>query len=640
MTLHSGPRASPAASATSARPFRRILLVNPPMAAIGAEFMMEDVPLRLEYLAAYVRGHVAQIEVLDLANGSGSLEATLRWFDPDLVGISINYVSTHRNGVALAGLARRHGARVVVGGYQATAMVEDLAANPDIDYVVRGEGEETFLELIQGRPVDGIKGLSYSRGGVVVHNEDRPLIADLDSLPFPERTRRNRKYRLPFTDLDSNAATDYEMIITSRGCWGRCTFCTEPIMSHGKQRYRRPEKIIEELEEIVRLHKGKRLRVHIADPNFGGNPRIAEELCDRLIEYRAQRGVDLNFFVSVRTTTIANNRRLAMKMIQAGIDYLFVGMESPRNQDLKAVCKGAESQEKQERAARYLREAGAEIMSCFLIGLPGQTTADVLDLVAYAKKLELADCYFSVMTPFPGSKLYDEAVAKGLLLEKDCTKYRLYDTVMKHDTLTRGQVREMCVRANAKWYDDLMLRQEHRRWLANGGRKRRLYDFARKFTVLVNFFAFIGSGADKEFAEVDPALFVQDMPNPGLRAFTAEHGMHRFLEMGRFLRILGAQRIRVTLQAKAKNVVSWVAKTTPTTVEYVDAVHGAPAERPTIAINVSMDPGALTGARFLQRVLADNAGLRGRVNLLRLAAAAGSEVVASYAARAVEALRR
>src|SRR5438876_5939158 len=82
-------------------PFRRVLLVNPPMTSIGAEFMMEDVPLRLEYLAAYVRANVDQVEVLDLANGTGRMSAALKRFKPDLVGISINYISTHRNGLAL-----------------------------------------------------------------------------------------------------------------------------------------------------------------------------------------------------------------------------------------------------------------------------------------------------------------------------------------------------------------------------------------------------------------------------------------------------------------------------------------------------------------------------------------------------------
>ncbi len=622
----------------AARPFRRVLLVNPPMASIGAEFMMEDVPLRLEYLASSVRGAVECVEVLDLANGSGRLDKALRRFRPDLVGISINYISTHVNGLALAKQAKAAGARVVIGGYQATAMVQEFAVHPDIDSVVRGEGEETLRELVEGKPVGEIRGLSYARDGAAVHNTARPLIADLDSIPLPDRTRRDRTYRLPFADLDGNVATSYDMIITSRGCWGRCTFCTEPLMSAGKQRYRRPEKIVEELAEIVKLHRGKRLRVHIADPNFGGNIRITHELCDRLIEFRRRCAIDLHFFVSVRTSTIANHPDLTKKMMAAGIDYLFVGMESPRNQDLRVVSKKGETQEKQELAVRYLREGGAEIMSNFLIGLPGQTAEDILGLVTYAKKLELADCYFSVVTPLPGSKLYQEALEKDLLLEKDITRYRLWDSVLKHDTLSRAKIREMCVRANAKWYDDLMLPAEHRRFKATG-RKRRLHEFTGKFTVLINFFTFLGSGANKEFAELDPALFVSDMPNPALREFTERHELQGFLEMRRFLRVLGGQRIQVTLHSKGRPVTSWVAQTTPTRVEYVAAVTGAPAEKPTLAINITMDPGGLTGREVLGAVLRDNPDVRSRLALVRLAAAAGSEVLTCHVDRGTEALK-
>lgn len=627
------PRPQGAPTAAFSAPFRRVLLVNPPMAAIGAEFMMEDVPLRLEYLAGYIRGHVAEVEVLDLANGAGDLAKALQRLRPDLVGVSINYISTHVNGLALARAAKAFGAKVVVGGYQATAMANDLAADPAIDWVVRGEGEATLLDLVRGLPPETVQGLSYSAGGKVVHNPDRPLLEDLDALPVPDRRRRDRHYQLPFADLDNTQATAYDMIITSRGCWGRCTFCTEPMMSHGKQRYRSAEKILDELREIIELHKGKRLRVHIADPNFGGNPKVTEELCDRLIEFRKTCGTDLHFFVSVRTNTIANNPRLTEKMLAAGIDYLFVGMESPRSQDLKHVSKGGESVEKQEIAVRLLKKGGAEIMSNFLIGLPGQTPESILGLVEYAKKLELADCYFSVVTPLPGSKLYDEAKANGLLLEEDVTKYRLFDIVFKHDTLTRAQVREMCVRANAKWYDDLMLPAEHRRFQANG-RRRRLYDFAGKFGVLVNFFTWMGSGADKEFANIDLGSLVADMPNPRLREFTEAHPVHTFLDMDRFLKVLGRQRIQVTLHSKGRPVVSWVAQTTATTLDYLAAVPGAPAETPTVAINVSMDPGALNGATLARRVLADNSSLASRLGLLRLAAAAGAELAAYYADRA------
>src|SRR5207244_1787722 len=115
-------------------PFRRILLVNPPMASIGAEFMMEDVPLRLEYLASYVRTDVDVIEVLDLANVQGSLPKAIKKYRPDLVGISINYISTHANGLKLAEVARAAGIPVVLGGYHSTAMADDFTRHPAVDF--------------------------------------------------------------------------------------------------------------------------------------------------------------------------------------------------------------------------------------------------------------------------------------------------------------------------------------------------------------------------------------------------------------------------------------------------------------------------------------------------------------------------
>lgn len=619
-------------------PFRRILLVNPPMESIGAEFMMEDVPLRLEYLASYVRDVVDVADVLDIATSPRDFKAAVRKVKPDLVGISINYISTQNNGLAIARMAHALGIPTVIGGYQATAMVSHLAQDPAVDYVVRSEGEVTFRELVMGNPIDSIRGLTFRVHGKVESNAERPLIQDLDSIPLPNRSRRDRKYKLPWADLDSNVSTAYDMILTSRGCWGRCTFCTENMMTSATQRYRKPAKVIEELDEILKLHEGKRLRVYIADPNFAGKRRITEELYDRMIEWRRSCGADVHFFVNLRASAAGSSRELTRKMVSAGIDYVFIGMESPSNQDLKTISKGGETKERQETAAQYLREEGAEIMSNFLIGLPSQTPEDILATVDYAKRLEIADCYFGVMTPLPGSKLYDEAAEKGLLLHTDVTRYRMYDPVMKHPHMSRAKIREMCVRANSKWYDDLMLPAERRRALANG-RKRKLYDFAGKFGLLAKFFVFLGSGASTEFSEIDPRFMVIDMPNPKLRAFTEAHPINEFIEMRRFLRILGKQCIRVTMETQGQPLVSWVAKTTPDKYEYIDAVHGVPDVEPSIQLNMSLDPGALAGTRFLRRILDDNPSLGARVNLLRLAAAAGSEVAAAFTDKAVEAVR-
>lgn len=622
--------------------YKRVLLVNPPQQPIGCEYMMDDIPLRLEYIAAHLREHVELVEVVDLKRDKRPLSYFLAKASPDLVGFTINYMSAHVHALELARGAKQFGADTVVGGYQATALADEFAAHSDVDYVVRGEGEQTALELVQGVvPIEGILGLSYSRDGRVVHNDSRPLIEDLDSLPFPERHTRKVPYALPFTEPEGGPSIGYDMIITSRGCWGRCKFCAEPMMSGGKQRYRRPDKVIEEIEEIVRLHRGKRkLRLLIADPNFGGKRRVAEEICERLIAYQERCPIELRIFVTVRTGTVAQNPALARKMAQAGVDYAFVGMESPRRQDLKAVGKGGAGQEEQERAVRLLHENGISIMSCFLLGLPDQTEQDVWDTFDYARGLGLKDSYFSVMCPLPGSVLYDEAIKEGRLLETDSTKYRLFDMLLKHDHMSSAKVTELCVRCNAKWFDDLLLRQEHKRWKANGQRKKKLFDYAGKFGTLAGFFTALGSSASDTHEDIDPSHFVMDMPNPELRRFTQEQGVHNYLEMGRFLRILGSQKIQVSVETGPGNgdVVSWVIKTNPREVEYVDAIRGR-ADGATIAINLSMANGSLTPAAIMRRILEDNGDLGSRLNLARLAAAAAGEVVSGYAERATELAR-
>jgi len=622
--------------------YRRVLLVNPPQETIGGEFMMDDIPLRLEYIAASIRKHVEFVEVLDLTRERRPLSRFLPKARPDLVGFTINYMSSHVNALKLARVAKQFGADTVVGGYQATALADEFAAHPDVDYVVRGEGEQTALELVRGVvPVEAILGLSYSRNGRVVHNEARPLIEDLDSLPFPERHLRKAPYELLFTDLEGGASTGYDMIITSRGCWGRCKFCAEPMMSGGRQRYRRPEKVIEEVEEIVRFHgRKRRIRLVIADPNFGGRPKVAEEICDRLIAYRKRCPIEIRLFTTVRTSTVSNNPTLVRKMARAGVDYVFVGMESPNTQELKAMGKRGESQEKQEKAVRLLHENGISIMSCFLLGLPNQTEKDVWDTFDYARRLNLKDGYFSVMCPLPGSVLYREALEENRLLETDSTRYKLFDMLLKHDHMTSAKVSELCVRTNARWFNDLFLTQEHRRWAANGEKKKKLFDYAVKFNVLVGFFTAFGSTVNDMYADIDPSNFVRDLPNPELRKFTEETGMHRYIEMGRFLKILGSQKIQVSVDpgSSGRDVVSWVVKTNPGRVEYVDAIRGREAHN-TISINLSMAVGSLTPSTILGRILRDNADLRSRINLARLTAAVGSEVVAGYSERAFEAAR-
>jgi anaerobic magnesium-protoporphyrin IX monomethyl ester cyclase len=596
------------------------------MDSMGAEFMMDDIPLRLEYLAAYVRPLVDVVEIVDLNGEARPLSHFIARWQPDLVGITMNYVSVYRTARQLACQAKASGAAVVVGGYQATASAMDLATSEEVDYVVRGEGEETLGELVQGHPLRSIKGLSWQEQGYVVTNPDRPLVANLDQLPIPERHRRRRSYSSPFMDLESDAGTAYDMIITSRGCRGRCKFCTEPLMSSGTQRYRSPQKVLEEIKEIVRLHRGrKRLKISISDPNFGGNLRLAEELCDLLIEYKKSCPIDLHFFISVKTNTIANHLDLARKMVQAGMDYIFVGMESPNRKDLRNLDKGGGARHQQELAASHLRACGASIMSNFLLGIPGQTADDIWELVEYAKKLELTDAYFSVMTPLPGSALYEQTKRAGKLLNEDFTSYRLWDCVIEHDVLSRAEISELCLRCNAKWYDDLLLRQEIWRWKTNGGKQQKTYVYARKFRMLWSFFAELSRDAQAEFSGLDPSLCVVDLVNPQLRQLSETTGLHQLLDLDRFLRLLGNQKIQVTVNVSPTEQVSWVMKTTSTSVEYIESIQGT-TDSPTLSLSLSLTGGTVNWQQLLTSVLRQNRSPKALLALTRLVAAVTGEV--------------
>jgi anaerobic magnesium-protoporphyrin IX monomethyl ester cyclase len=617
--------------------YRRVLLVNPTMDAIGAEFMMEDTPLRLEYLAAYIRPHVADVEIVDLNKEKRPLAYFLEKFRPDLVGVTLNYISVHRISLLLAAEAKAFGADVVFGGYLATALAEEFAAEPNVDYVVRGEGELTLHELVDGQHPEEILGLSYRCDGQVVHNDHRPNIEDLDSLPFPERNRRKYHYALPFADLEPDSNTAYEMIVTSRGCWGQCTFCTEPIMSRGRQRYRSPDNVISEIEQLVMLHRGKRLRLHIADPNFGGNMRVTHELMDKLIDFRKRCTTEVHLFVSVRTTTMANHPEFVRKFREAGIDFVFVGMESPKKEDLKAINKGGGAAEKQEMAVQLLHESGAAVMSCFLLGLPNQTEEDIFEMVDYARSLELEDAYFAVMCPLPGSQLFVDTKARGDLLEPDHKKWKLYDLVIKHEHLKPEEMREICVRCNSMWYDDLMLPQAYRRLLRSGRRKRKLYEYATKFTALLGFFQFLGNN-EEELSALDTYMLVKEMPNPRLRAFTTEHPVDEMFTMRRFLWLLGDRKLQVTLRFSGGRAVSWVTEARGGSVRYIDCIDGHVADAD-VSINLDLSRGAPSLLRALSRILADNASPRALLGLARLATAVAAETSAYHLDHRMEALQ-
>jgi len=595
--------------------FKKVLLIHPSK-NMGAGFVIDVIPMGLEYLAAYIQKHVQKVDIIDLAKDPHTIEHYLNELKPDLVGISITYSIEHNESLEIAKKAKQAGASVVVGGYHATGLAEELASNPNIDFVVRGEGEETLLELVLKGSAEDIKGLSYFKANKVIHNTDRPLIANLEAISFPARNLRKTKYRL------SGLGKEYDTIMTSRGCWGKCKFCCESMMCKGIQRYRKPEEVLKEVKEILHLHNNADVYIGIIDPNFSGNTKITEELCDKLIEFRSQSNCEFTFFACARVDVLGKNENLVKKMINAGIELINLGIETPNTTHLKLMQKKT-TKELQERAVKNVLANGGKVYATFVVGLPYQTEKDIWECFEHAKRLKIDYLYFGIFTPLPGTKLHNEIVTNGLLIETDYDKYDFYNLVFKHEFLTAEQIRKIIFKATFNFYNDLTLQSELRESQIKK-QKKKLYMFAIRFLAILNPWG------------PEDLLYIKDLKefiNPDLRNFTKKWGLHNIFEMTRFIKILGKQKIQITINHENEPILSWIIKTLANKVEYMDAIDGA-ENNATIQINFHIEDMSANRNLFDVckkiggKAFNDNRGVRGKFNLLRLFAAAGSEILA------------
>ncbi|MCJ2670684.1 MAG: cobalamin-dependent protein, partial [Candidatus Thermoplasmatota archaeon] len=201
--------------------FKRVLLVKP-SGRHGLSFAFDIIPTGLEYIAPYLEDVVDEVNIIDLEMEPKPIQPTIiRYLDllePDLVGISMS-ATEHSEGLEIAEMSHKRGISTVLGGYHPTAIPDELLSHPQVDFVVRGEGELAMHDLVARGDARGVKGISYKDGDEITHNLDRELIEDLDTIPFPARHLRRYKY---YVTLKRDR--EYDVLTTSRGCWGRCSF--------------------------------------------------------------------------------------------------------------------------------------------------------------------------------------------------------------------------------------------------------------------------------------------------------------------------------------------------------------------------------------------------------------------------------
>lgn len=597
-------------------PFKNILLVKPP-GRRGLSFAMDLVPIGLEYIAAYIEDAVEEVHIVDMEKERRSFQRLLDLYRPDLVGITLS-ATEHNEGLHLAEIAKKSGITTVVGGYHPTGIPDLMLSYPQVDLVVRGEGERTMKELVEKGNPEGVLGVSYKRDGKIIHNGDRPKIEDLDSMPFPARHLRQHSYKT------NGGTTDFDVLVTSRGCNGLCSFCCEPSMSQSDLRCRSPENVVTEILEIVKYHEGRPLSVIFADPSFMGNPKRVGRLCDLLQKHDLQ----VKFSAMVRADNMAGNPEIVKKMCETGIDTFEMGIESPNLKDLKSTRKGITTRVHRD-AVRNIRESGGRPGGTLVIGLPDQTEEEIEAFPVYAKEIGLTAAAFGVATPFPGTEFYQELDRQGLIFETNWDNFDEMHSVYRTRHLSKGKIEELATYCMAKfWNIDTFIDQE-KVFQKVTRKKKPLNAFIRERLLNVGFLSSNGMTLQKSNFGQHIEIFLRAYADPRVESYTRKVGVHNVLEMSRFLRILGPQTVQCTLSFE-DTIVSFVFKTTKNTVEYIRVIRGK-QDHATIDFDVNLEllsepsPSKMIKSLFL--LLSHNLSINRLWNAFRLFVAAGTEVL-------------
>ncbi|MCK9595320.1 MAG: radical SAM protein [Candidatus Omnitrophica bacterium] len=451
---------------------KKILLVRPPrylwpVVNESDNYMM---PLGLACLASMIQRNMPEVEVkiIDcppLKIGWKSLADILRREAPDVVGAGEEALY-HHEAVRLFTLAKQLNPQVVTvaGGHFFSWTVRDSLARYPIDYIVRFEGEATFLELMRvlrdDTGVDKVQGIAYKKGADIILNPLRPLIQNLDEFPIPAYGLMPMGDYSPFGYFWPQGAT----IEHGRGCVDKCSFCSlwtfwgeqkqadaESGVFNPVPRYR-TKSVGRVLEEIDLLYnKYKRKYLIWADPTFNVDPHWTGEFCDGLI----QRGYkDLFWWAFIRADLLVRDEKMGVlkKMVCAGLINAFIGLERADNRDLNAVDKNYNIEVCQE-AFRILKEKYPSVhrQGTLLTGIRQEKKRSIFAMVDYALDAGVEFMILHPITPVPGTFVYQEAQAKGWIAEKDFSKYDWLQPVMSIENMSLKELGKWTKMASLKF---------------------------------------------------------------------------------------------------------------------------------------------------------------------------------------------
>jgi len=420
----------------------RILLIDPPHDRLIG-FKSEWFPLGLTCLASFLRErgyedvsiyhaeHEPDIEYTSIVNYAENfhrykeaidsddhpiwdeVRQQILTFDPDLVGITVLTIKLPA-AFRIARICKEIDPeiRIVFGGHHPTVRPNEVLSSEDVDFVVRGEGEETLCELLKVIPPNGmnfhdVPGLSFRMNGKTTHNPGRGLIEDINGLSLPARDS--------IIDYETYSPVQFSMMMTSRGCPYDCGFCASGNIWSRRVRFRSIDSILEEIEELKTRYDIR--NITFMDDAFTISRGRVTKLCQAFIANR----IDITWSCLTRVDIISDELVTLMK--KAGCTKVSVGVESGNQRILDLIGKNI-TLERIRDAVGCLRKNKMFWSGFFMFGFPTETEDEVFDTLNFLHELKPDWAHIGIFTPYPGTALHELAMQNGMITSFfDYTQY-------------------------------------------------------------------------------------------------------------------------------------------------------------------------------------------------------------------------
>jgi anaerobic magnesium-protoporphyrin IX monomethyl ester cyclase len=427
---------------------KKVLLITPPYHSGVIESAGVWLNVGFVYIAGSLRAAGYDPIIYDAMSnwhGYSEVEKTIKDLKPDVVATTA-FTAEIVDALQVMKLAKDINPRIVtvIGNVHPTFCYEEILKEhyKYVDFIVRGEGEETMVELMNALSSEEdkskVKGIAYSENGKIIVTPPRDFIKDLDSLPMAWDLIDWQIYT--YKPMDNSVLA---IVSSSRGCNQQCSFCSQQLFWQRHWRGRSAENFVNELEYLRNVY-GVNV-VMISDET----PTLSRERWERILDLKIEKGIDTNLLLETRVNDILRDEDIMWKYKKANVDHIYVGVESTSQMTLNIFKKNIKVEESR-RALEIINEYDIVSETSFVSGMPDDTKESIRNSVELAKYYNPDLAFFLAIAPWPYSEIYP--YLKPYIEVRDYKKYNLVEPVVKPKAMTIDEVRDELGRASRNFY--------------------------------------------------------------------------------------------------------------------------------------------------------------------------------------------